>query len=79
MATGSNRFADQTAAPSLLAPCAQQDELCKLGSVLNGLEGGAVRMRTRVYELAAAVRSGRYVIDAAELSRRIVRECVASA
>lgn len=78
-ATGSKRFADETAASAVLAPSAQQDQLFKLGSVLNGLEGGAVRMRTRVYELAAAVRSGKYTVDARELSRRIVLECVASA
>lgn len=77
--TGSKRFADRTAASTLLAPSAQPEELCKLGSVLNGLEGGAIRMRKRVYELAAAVHSGNYRVDARELSRRIVRECVASA
>ncbi|MGH9584287.1 MAG: hypothetical protein ACRD4O_15285 [Bryobacteraceae bacterium] len=78
-ATGSNRFVDDTAASNLLAPGAQQDELFKLGSVLNGLESGALRMRKRVYDLAAAVRSGRYAVNAAELSRRIVHECMASA
>lgn len=78
-ATGSNHFAQQTAASALAASSAQQDELFKLGSLLNGLEGGALRMRKRVYELAAAVRGGHYAVDAKELSRRIVRECGAGA
>lgn len=78
-ASGSNRFTRDTAAHALAASSTQQDELFKLGSVLNGLEGGAMRMRKRVYELAAAVRAGKYAVDAKELSRRIVRECAAGA
>jgi anti-sigma28 factor (negative regulator of flagellin synthesis) len=78
-ATHSDRSMHQTAALNLHAQSAQQDELFKLGSVLNGLEHGALRMRQKVYDLTAAVRSGSYGIDALELSRRLVRECVASA
>jgi anti-sigma28 factor (negative regulator of flagellin synthesis) len=66
------------AASTLLVQSAQQDQLCKLGSVLNGLENGALRMRRRVYELGAAVRSGSYVVDSLELSRRIIRELAAA-
>jgi hypothetical protein len=78
-ASGSNPLTRETATSTLAASCAQQDELWKLGSVLNGLEGGAIRMRKRVYELAAAVRAGKYAVDAKELSRCIVRECGAGA
>jgi anti-sigma28 factor (negative regulator of flagellin synthesis) len=73
-ATSSKRLMRGTVAANLFAQRALQDELVKLGSVLNGLETGARQMRQKVRDLAARVRSGNYKIDALELSRRIVQE-----
>jgi|GEM_PF-6856059 anti-sigma28 factor (negative regulator of flagellin synthesis) len=66
----------KTVTANLFAQKALQDELVKLGSVLNGLETGARQMRQKVCDLATRVRSGNYTIDALELSRRIVQECL---
>jgi hypothetical protein len=51
-------------------------QLSKLGSVLNGLENGAARMRSHVQHAIAAVRSGTYRVDALQLSRLIVGEAM---
>jgi len=74
--TSSKRFMREAAAANLFAQRALQDELVKLGSVLNGLEMGARQMRQKVCDLTLRVRSGNYTIDALALSRRMVQECL---
>ena len=51
-------------------------QLCKLSSVVNGLEGGARLMQQHVQETLRAIRAGTYPIDSVQLSRRIVREAL---
>jgi anti-sigma28 factor (negative regulator of flagellin synthesis) len=51
-------------------------QLSRLSSVLNGLEIGARAMRRHAKEALRAVRQGTYRVDAAKLSRRIIREAI---
>jgi anti-sigma28 factor (negative regulator of flagellin synthesis) len=60
------------------AEAADGTQLSKLGSVLNGLEHGASRMRRKAQELMHSVRSGTYEIDPLQLSRRIIGDTLAS-
>lgn len=65
--------------PEKPLPRNEAAQLSRLSSVLNGLEGGACRMRRHVEEAMEAVRSGRYTVDALQLSKRIVGEALGTA
>ena len=62
--------------PDTLEQHAEAVQLSLLSSLLNGLEGGASRMRRHAYQAMRAVRAGTYRVDAAQLSRRIVGEAL---
>lgn len=51
-------------------------QLSRLGSVLNGLEHGAGRMRRHWQKAMNAVREGTYRVDPLQLSRRIIGEAL---
>ncbi len=67
---------DPATSPENLVQHTEAVQLSMLSSVLNGLEGGASLMRRHVQDAMRAVKSGTYNIDAAKLSRRIVREAL---
>lgn len=64
------------AAPETVLLHNEATQLSNLSSVLNGLESGASLIRRHVQDAMRAVRSGTYRVDAAQLSRRIVREAM---
>ena len=65
-------------APEAVLQNTEAFQLSRLGSILNGLEGGACAIRNHVLEAMHAVRSGTYQVDAVQLSRRIVGEALGS-
>ncbi|MBV9157344.1 MAG: hypothetical protein JO097_13855 [Acidobacteriaceae bacterium] len=69
----------ETSEPESVMPGNEGVQLSRLSSVLNGLEQGASAMRRHVLQAMRAVRSGTYIVDPVQLSRRIVGETVGSA
>lgn len=67
---------DAGSAQDSIAHHTEAVQLSMLSSVLNGLEGGASKIRQHAEEAMRAVRSGTYVVDAAHLSRLIIGEAL---
>ncbi len=53
-------------------------QLTRLGSVINGLELGASAMRAKTATLMTAIKSGAYKVDASQVSRHIISDCLGS-
>ncbi|MBV8810732.1 MAG: hypothetical protein JO033_18855 [Acidobacteriaceae bacterium] len=67
-------IADKTA--SAASPISAGLQLTRLSSVINGLELGASKMRAKAAYLMTAVASGNYRVDASQVSRRIIVDCL---
>ena len=52
------------------------NQLSKLSSVLNGLDGGARLMQEQLVKTLRAIRAGTYQVDSVQLSRRIIGEAL---
>ena len=51
-------------------------QLSKLSSVINGLNKGAIAIRSHIDAASGAVKSGTYYVDPLRVSRRIIRDCL---
>ena len=71
-----NGRVDRRGSPESAAQQTEAVQLYLLSAVLNGLEGGACAMRRHAQQAIRAVRAGSYRVDAAKLSRLIIREAM---